>query len=55
MIKGNMLDTFTVYMVDGDRFSFVAKDAMHARLMAVELYPNRPILRIEKIDQWEDN
>lgn len=54
MIKGNMMDTFTVYFTDGDRFSFIAKDAMHARLMATELYPDKSIMRVEKIGQWED-
>lgn len=55
MIKGNVLDVFTIVFADGDQFSLMARDKNMARLMALELAPNQTIVAIHKTDDWEDN
>jgi len=55
MIKGNTLDVFTIAFDNGEQFSLMARDKTMARLMAHELAPNRQIIAIYKVDEWQDN
>jgi hypothetical protein len=54
MIRGNVMDTFTVSFRDGTKVSFVAKDLAHAVLIARELYDMSDVVMIERIGEWED-
>lgn len=54
MIKGNVMDTFTIYFEDGEHFSLIAKDGTNAHWMASEFVPGKKIVRVERIGQWDD-
>jgi hypothetical protein len=54
MIRGNVMDTYTIHFEDGDNFSLVAKDGTNAHWMASELVPGKKITRVERIGEWED-
>jgi len=54
MIRGNVMDTFTVSFRDSSKVSFVARDLAHAVLIAKELYQMSHVTLIERIGEWED-
>jgi hypothetical protein len=53
MINSNVMDTYAIYFEDGDQFSLTAKDSFYAHQMALELVPNKKVVRIEKLGQQE--
>ena len=55
MIKGNVMDVFTIFFDSGDQFSLMARNKTMARLMAHELLPDHQIIAIHKTDEWEEN
>jgi hypothetical protein len=55
MIKGNVMDVYSVFFANGDKFSLMARDSTMARLTAQELVPDHAIVSVHKIDQWDDN
>ena len=54
MIRGNVMDTFTVSFRDGKKVSFVAKNLEYAVLIARELYQMSDVTMIERIGEWEE-
>jgi hypothetical protein len=54
MIKGNAMDTFTVHFDDGDCFSLMAVTPTGAQWLAAELCPDKKVMRIEKLGEWND-
>ena len=55
MIKGNVMDVFSVAFANGDKFCLMARDTTMARLTAQELVPDYAIVSVHKIDQWDDS
>jgi hypothetical protein len=55
MIKGNVMDVYTVVFANGDKFSLIARDATMARLTVQELTTNHAIVAVHKVDQWDEN
>ena len=55
MIKGNVMDVYSVVFANGDKFSLMARDATMARLTAQELLPDHAIVSVHKVDQWYEN
>jgi hypothetical protein len=55
MIKGNVMDVYSVVFANGDKFSLIARDSTMARLTAHELVPDHPIVAVHKIDEWEED
>ena len=55
MIKGNVMDVYTVQFANGDKFSLMARDSTMARLTAYELVPDSPIVAVHKIDEWQED
>jgi hypothetical protein len=53
MINSNVMDTYAIYFEDGDQFSLTAKDSFYAHQMALELVPNKKVVKIEKLGQQE--
>ena len=43
MIRGNMMDVFTIVLDNGDSFTLIAKDEQMAFLLAQELNADQPI------------
>jgi hypothetical protein len=54
MIRGNVMDVFTIYFEDGEQISLIAKDGANAHRMASEVAPSKKIIKVEKIGQWEN-
>lgn len=54
MIRGNVMDVYTVVFANEEKFSLMAYDTTMARLMAQELVPNSTIIAVHKVDQWEE-
>jgi hypothetical protein len=54
MIKGNTMDTFTIYFDDGDFFSLMSVTPTGAHWLAAELCPGKKVVRIEKLGEWDD-
>jgi hypothetical protein len=55
MIRGNMMDVFTIAFENGEQFSLVAKDKKMAQLIAYKLIPGHKIIAIHKTDEWEES
>ena len=55
MIKGNVMDVYTVVFANGDKFCLMARDATMARLTAQELTTNYAIVAVHKVDEWDEN
>lgn len=55
MTSGNTLDTFRLIFDNGEELCLIACDATHARLAGMELNPGKKIVRLYKLDLWEDN
>jgi hypothetical protein len=55
MIKGNVMDVYSVVFANGDKFCLMARDTTMARLTAHELVPDHAIVAVHKVDQWEDD
>ena len=43
MIRGNMMDVFTIVLDNGDSFTLIAKDEQMAFLLAQELSAGQPV------------
>jgi hypothetical protein len=54
MIKGNVMDVYSVVFANGDKFCLMARDTNMARLTAHELVPNYAIISVHKVDEWYD-
>jgi len=54
MIRGNAMDTYTIHFDDGDSFSLMAITPTGAQWMAAELCPDKRVMRIERIGDWDD-
>jgi hypothetical protein len=55
MIKGNTMDTYTIHFDDGESFSLMAVTPTGAQWMAGELCPDKRVVRIERLGEWDDN
>jgi hypothetical protein len=54
MITGNVMDTYKVYFEDGQSFSLLATTKEKARWMAAELQLSNRVVRVERIEEWND-
>jgi hypothetical protein len=54
MIRGNAMDTYTIHFDDGDCFSLMSITPTGAHWLAAELCPEKKVVRIEKIGEWDD-
>ena len=54
MIKGNVMDTFTILFDNGEKFSLVAPNRSGALMLAHELMPEGKIIGALRLDNWED-
>ena len=54
MIRGNVMDVYSVVFANGDKFCLMARDTTMARLTAQELVPAHAIVAVHKVDQWYD-
>ena len=54
MIRGNVMDVYSVVFANGDKFCLMARDITMARLTAHELVPDHTIVAVHKVDQWYD-
>lgn len=55
MIKGNVMDVYTVAFANGEQFSLMANNQTMACLMAQELAPGQKLIACHITDEWEDN
>ena len=56
MIKGNVMDTFTILFENGEKFALVAPNSTGALMLAHELMPEGKIIGALRLDDWaEDN
>lgn len=55
MIKGNVMDVYTVAFANGEQFSLMANNRTAACLMAQELAPDQKLIACHITDEWEDN
>lgn len=55
MIKGNVMDVYTVAFANGEQFSLMARDQTMACLMAQELAPGQKLIACHITDEWEDD
>lgn len=55
MIKGNVMDTFTILFDNGEKFALVAPSRTNALMLAHELMPQHKIIGALRIDDWQDN
>ena len=56
MIKGNVMDTFTILFDNGEKFALVAPNRTSALMLAHERMPNNKITGVLRLDDWaEDN
>jgi len=55
MIKGNVMDVYTVAFANGEIFSLMARDQTMACLMAQELAPGQELIACHITDEWEDD
>ena len=54
MIKGNVMDTFTILFDNGEKFALVAPNRTGALMLAHELMPNNKIAGVLRLDDWEE-
>lgn len=54
MITGNSMDTYKVYFQDGQSVSLVATTKEKARWLAAELQLSNRVVRVERIEEWND-
>ena len=55
MIKGNVMDTFTILFDNGEKFSLVAPNRTGALMLAHELMPEGKIIGALRLDDWEED
>jgi len=55
MIRDNVMDVYSVFFANGDKFCLMARDITMARLTAHELVPDYAIVAVHKVDQWDEN
>ena len=53
MIKGNVMDTFTILFDNGKKFALMAPNRSGALMLAHELMPNNKITGVLRLDDWE--
>ena len=55
MIRGNVMDVFSVSFSNGEKFCLVARDASSARLTAQELNKPHTVTSVHLLDEWENH
>ena len=54
MIKGNVMDTFTILFDNGEKFALMAPNRSGALMLAYELMPNNKITGVLRLDDWAE-
>ena len=54
MIKGNVMDTFTILFDNGKKFALMAPNRSGALMLAHELMPNNKITGVLRLDDWAE-
>ena len=53
MIKGIVMDNFTILFDYGEKFALMAPNRTGALMLAHELMPNNKITGVLRLDDWE--